>query len=574
MGYDIKITGGTIVDGTGAPGYTGDVGIRDGKVAALGDAPETAAHTIEAAGRVVAPGFIDIHTHYDAQIIWDRMLSVSPWHGITTAVMGSCGFGIAPTRPEHRGLIARTLEKVEGMSLEALTEGLGDWPFETYPQYLDAIETRGIAINVAAYIGHTPLRIYVMGEDATERAASEDEITRMADILREALEAGAIGFSTSESPNHVGYGGLPVPSRLAEFEEMRKLASVLAGSVPGIAQISAGGEIRFDHYKALAEASGRTVNWSSLLTRRSHPGLHTELLEKNNALLADGLPIYPQMSCRPLNLEFHFGAPFPMERLAIFKPVSAADRGALAGIYADPEFRAAFRREMSEDGGQDGPTVRLRATWYDTVISACDEEPELEERLIADVARERGIDAVDLALDLSLRSDFATRFRIPIANNIDEGIAELLRDPNTLLGLSDAGAHNSQLCDACFSTHLLGYWVRERGAISLEEAVRKLTTLPARVFGLSDRGLLAEGRAADVVVFDPATVAAGRLQRVHDFPAGAERLISEAIGMDAVIVNGVLLRAHGKDALDPDGALPGALLRNGSAARKPQSVAA
>jgi N-acyl-D-aspartate/D-glutamate deacylase len=208
------------------------------------------------------------------------------------------------------------------------------------------------------------------------------------------------------------------------------------------------------------------------------------------------------------------------------------------------------------------------------VISACDEEPALEERLVADVARERGVDAVDLALDLSLRSNYTTRFRIPIANNIDEGIAELLRDPNTLLGLSDAGAHNSQLCDACFATHLLGYWVRERQAISLEEAVRKLTTLPARVFGLSDRGLLAEGRAADVVVFDPDTVAAGRLQRVHDFPAGAERLISEAIGMDAVIVNGVLLRAHGADALDTTGPLPGALLRNGTAAKSRQSAAA
>src|SRR5215467_7345185 len=228
MEYDLKIAGGTIVDGTGAPGARGDVGIRGGRVVALGAAPGDAAQTLAADGLVVAPGFIDIHTHYDAQVLWDRMLTISPWHGVTTVVMGNCGFGVAPTRPAHRGLVLRTLEKVEGMSLECLEAGLGsDWPFETFPQYLDAVERRGTAINVGAMVGHTPVRLYVMGEEATERPATPDEVARMRAIVREAVAAGAIGFATSKSPTHVGYAGKPVPSRVAELDEIRTIAGAL-----------------------------------------------------------------------------------------------------------------------------------------------------------------------------------------------------------------------------------------------------------------------------------------------------------------------------------------------------------
>ena len=230
MNYDIKIVGGTIVDGTGAPGYRGDLGIRDGEVVALGEVPGEARRTIDATGRAVTPGFVDIHTHYDAQVLWDRMLTISPWHGVTTVVMGNCGFGVAPTRPQHRDLIIGTLEKVEGMSPAALRSGLGaEWPFETFPQYLDAIERAGTAINVGVLIGHTPTRLYVMGEEATEREASAEEIEQMRRIVDEALAAGAIGFATSKSPTHVGYKGRPVPSRVASYEEIRTLVSALKG---------------------------------------------------------------------------------------------------------------------------------------------------------------------------------------------------------------------------------------------------------------------------------------------------------------------------------------------------------
>ncbi len=581
MTYDIRITGGTIVDGTGAPGYAGDVGIRDGKIVALGKAPEDARRTIDAKGRAVTPGFIDIHTHYDAQIVWDRMLTVSPWHGVTTVVIGNCGFGVAPTRPKDRELIVRTLEKVEGMSRAALTVGMGDWEFETFPQYLDAIERHGTAINVAAYIGHTPLRLYVMGEDAYERAATEEEIAQMRAIVREALEAGALGFATSESPNHVGAEGRPVPSRFATVEETRALIATLSEIGKGIVQVSAGGEIHFDRYVDYAKACGTNFNWSSLLTRNTNPGLHREYLARTTELIGSGKPIYPQMSCRELTMEFRFDEPFPMERLKMFEPLGKMTLDEKRRTYADPDFRAALRREMSPEGSDAGPVVRLREAWAGTAVSDSPTDRSLEERRIVDIAKERGVDAVDVALDLSLESDFEARFRIPLANNDEKAVAELLQHKDTLLGLSDAGAHTSQLCDACFATHLLGHWVREKKAIALEEAVRKLTSLPADVFGLTGRGRrldhdggrLAVGGPADVVVFDPATVAAGPLRRVTDLPGGDERLVSQSAGIDAVIVNGTVLRDAKGDAVSPDGRLPGALLRNGIARTWAQAAA-
>ena len=241
MAYDLKITGGTIVDGTNRPRFAGDVGIRDGKVVALGNAPEEAARTIDATGRIVAPGFVDIHTHYDAQIIWDQLVSCSPWHGVTTVVMGNCGFSVAPTRPMHRDLIMRTLENVEGMSVTALRAGLGEeWPFETFPEYLDAIESRGCAVNVASLIGHTATRLYVMGEDSVQRAATADEVAAQRRIVAEAIEAGALGFATSKAITHVGYDGHPVPSRLAEFDEVFDIVGALGDAGKGMVQITVG----------------------------------------------------------------------------------------------------------------------------------------------------------------------------------------------------------------------------------------------------------------------------------------------------------------------------------------------
>jgi N-acyl-D-aspartate/D-glutamate deacylase len=565
MDYDLVIRGGTIVDGTGAPGARGDVGIRDGRIAALGDAPGSAPRTLDASDRVVAPGFVDIHTHYDAQVLWDRMLTISPWHGVTTVLIGNCGFGVAPTRPEHRGLILRTLEKVEGMSLDALEAGIGDdWPFETFPEYLDALERLGTAINVAALIGHTPLRLYVMGEEAVERAATSDEIARMRAIVREAVAAGAAGFATSRAPTHVGYAGKPVPSRLADAAEIGEIARALGDVGSGIVQATAGPGLFFDEFTEITRSTGRPLTWTALLAGMMGPGSHRFMLERSSDLLRQGIPVTPQVACRPLNFDFDLAEPFLFESVPMFAPVSAADREGKKRIYAEPAFRAQLREMF--DGGQAGI---FRASYDRMFVSSCPPHPELEERSIVDVARERGAHPADLMLDLSLESDLRARFRMAVVNFDEDEVAELLTSRDTVLGLSDAGAHASQLCDACFSTHLLGHWVREKGTLTLEEAVRMLTSRPAEVSGLRDRGLLAPGRPADVVVFDPATVGASKLRRVRDLPAGADRLVADARGIDAVVVNGVVVREGGGDAVDPAGPLPGRLLRGGEARPRP-----
>jgi N-acyl-D-aspartate/D-glutamate deacylase len=564
MDYDLVIRGGTVMDGTGAPGRRADVAIRGGRVVeigALGAARGSARQTLDAEDRVVAPGFVDIHTHYDAQIFWDRMLSISPWHGVTTVVMGNCGFGLAPTRPEHRGLMVRTLEKVEGMSAAALEAGLGaDWPFESFPEFLDAVEERGSAINVAALVGHTPLRLYVMGEESTERAATADEIARMRAIVEEAVLAGAIGFATSKAPTHVGYGGRPVPSRAAELEEIRALAGALGKLGSGILQATVGRGFWFDEFETIARETRRPVTWTALLAGMGGPGSHRGLLARSAKLLDSGVPVYPQVACRPLNFEFQFKEPFVFESMSLFRPVSAADFEGKQRIYRDPEFRRAFAEKTAA-----GETGALGASWERTVIAWSPTDPSLEERNVAELARERGVAPSDLALDLSLASKLDARFRMAVVNTDEDEVEELLQSPYTILGLSDAGAHASQLCDACFSTHLLGHWVRERQALRLEEAVRMLTSRPAEVFGITDRGRLAEGLPADVVVFDPETVGASGLRRVCDLPAGADRLVADASGIDAVIVNGVVIRRAGADAVDPTGPLPGRTLRGGSA---------
>ncbi|MGK2915787.1 MAG: N-acyl-D-amino-acid deacylase family protein [Porticoccaceae bacterium] len=560
MPYDIKIVGGTIVDGTGSAGYRGDVGIRDGKIVALGHAPDKAARTINATGRAVTPGFVDIHTHYDAQVIWDRMLTISPWHGVTTVVIGNCGFGVAPTRPEHRNLIIGTLEKVEGMSPAALGAGLGkDWPFETFPEYLDAIEAAGTAINVGVLIGHTPTRIYVMGEDATEREATAGEIEEMRLIVADALAAGAIGFATSKSPSHVGYKGRPVPSRIASYAEIKALASTLKGG-KGMMQATAGRELWFDEYEQLAAENGITITWTALLAGMISADAHVKQLERTAELMAKGCNVVPQVTPRPLFFEFQFKEPFPFESLSVFKPVSAADFAGKKRYYADPEFRAAVKDKMA--------TVRasFRNSWANSIISVCPSNPEYQERSVTEVAAQLGVDTIDLGFDLALATNLETRFRMPVANTDETVVGELLTNKNTVLGLSDAGAHASQLCDACLPTYLLGHWVRGKQAMSFEEAIRMLSSRPAEVFGITDRGTLKMGAPADVLVIDPATVNCGELQRVHDLPGGEDRLIVEAFGIDAVIVNGTLIRQANADQVDPKGKLPGRLLRGGAAA--------
>ena len=561
MDYDLKIAGGTIVDGTGAERYRGDVGIKDGKIAALGDAPGEAAQTIDADGCAVSPGFVDIHTHYDAQILWDRMLSISPWHGVTTAVLGNCGFGVAPMRVEHREVVMRTLEKVEGMAYEALSAGLGaDWPFITFPDYLDAVERLGSAINVAAYVGHTPMRLFVMGEDATEREATAQEVEQMQSLVREAMGAGAIGFATSQAATHHGAGGKPVPSRLASFSEIDALVGAMAESGRGIMQAAMGRTLFNEEFTDLATRHGVPITWTALLAGMTGPGNHRRYLDKAAEQHDAGLTIMPQVACRPIMFDFHFDEPYPFEMWPLFRETMTTDRQGRMRLYTDPGFRAKFKVE-SVVGAKNA-----NAGWADrTVISYYPPDPSLEEQPLTAVAAARGVDPVDLVLDMSLETELAARFRLAFLNHDEAEVEELITDANTIVTLSDAGAHASQLCDACYSTHLLSHWVRDKGAMSLESAVHTLTQRPADLMGITDRGLLAQGRPADVVVFDPETVGASPLRRVQDFPGGAERLVADAIGVEAVIVNGRVLRRGGDDQIDAEGDLPGRVLRGGHA---------
>jgi N-acyl-D-amino-acid deacylase len=561
VAYDLKITGGTIVDGTGKPGFAGDLGIKDGKVVALGKADSPAATTIDAAGKVVAPGFVDVHTHYDAQVLWDRMLSISPWHGVTTTVIGNCGFGVAPTRAAHRKLILKTLEKVEGMSLEALQAGLGDaWPFETFPQYLDAVEGRGVAINVAALFGHTPLRLYVMGEASTERAATTDEIAAMKKLMHEAMDAGAIGFGTSKSITHNGYAGKPVPSRQATVEEMHELVSVMGAMKRGLMQITIGREFSTKEMAELSRKYQVPVTWTALLSYMYGPGGHRKQLELAAQQRQSGALVIPQVSCRPLNFEFTFAEPFIFDVQKIMHELAVEDAkspGTRRRAYADPAWRKRFTAEL---------TPIFQRWWDRTVIAWAPSAKELEEQPLAEAARKAGKEPVDLALDLALASDLRARFRMAVLNFDESEVSDLITDPNTIIALSDAGAHASQLCDACYATYLLGHWVREKKTFTIEQAVHHLTQRPAEMFGITDRGVLADGRPADIVVFDPKTVGPGPLKRVYDLPAGADRLVSEANGIDAVIVNGTMIRRDGHDTVAANGKLPGRLLRHGRAA--------
>ena len=570
MGYDLKIVGGDIVDGSGGPRRRGDIGIKDGKVVAVGEAPELAAQTVDAAGMIVAPGFVDVHTHYDAQVLWDPMLTISPWHGVTTVVVGNCGFGVAPTRPEHRDLVLRTLERVEGMSLAALKAGIGpDWPFQTFPQYMDALERQPLGINVAVMVGHTPVRLSVMGDEATLRAATPAEVAEMKGIVAEAMEAGAVGFATSVSKVHVGYAGRPVPSRLAAFDEMLEIADAVGKSGHGLIHYNVGREPRWEEYEALHARSGRPVVWTALLAGSLGPGSHREHLEKSGAQIARGLPIYAQGACRPIQMEFDFRSPVVFDTWASFERVrEASDEAARRAVYADPAFRARVKRQVAGPGpddqsfmGKEREADTRRASFHDLTISAAPDVAIVERRL-GDLARERDVDPVDLMFDLALQSDLRVRFRVSLLNFVEDEVREIVQDPNVLIALGDGGAHMSQLCDACYATHLLGHWVREAEAITLEQAVRQLTSRPAEIFGLADRGRLAVGLPADVVVFDPDTVGAGALERVHDLPAGEDRLISHPKGIKAVIVNGCLLPEPG---IVPDQA-SGRLLRQRRAA--------
>jgi N-acyl-D-aspartate/D-glutamate deacylase len=548
MGSKFVLRGGRIIDGTGAASRPGTVVVADGRVVSVGQEPaavDAGSEVIDLDGLAVAPGFIDIHTHYDAQALWDSDFTPSSWHGVTTVVMGNCGFGLAPTRPEHRGLIARTLENVEGMTYEALEAGI-TWEFETFPEYLALLDERPKRCNVGAFVGHTPVRLYVMGTDASERSATDAELAQMQAIVTEALVAGALGFATSNSGAHVGAAGRPVPSRLADFHEYSTLARPLGELGRGIMQATFGPELGPKQFAELAEMTGRPVTWTALLT-----GQHDSTLAVLDEQSSYGGQVWPQVACRPLVAQLTLAEPYLFGRAAAFREVLALPPEQRTDCYRDESWRGRAR-------------VDVEASWSERWAKTTVQESERHRSLVegatmADLAAAQGRHPLDVVLDLALEESLRTRFRVVLCNDDEQELADMLRDPRTLLGLSDAGAHVSQLCDACFSTYLLEHWVRETGVLSLEQAVWRLTGHPASVLGFADRGVLRPGARADLVVFDPDTVGVDEMRRVRDFPGGADRLVAQSRGVHHMWVNGEPTRLEGADLA---GRRPGVLLRS------------
>jgi N-acyl-D-amino-acid deacylase len=537
MANETVIKGGTVVDGTGAPGVRADVGIAGGRIVEIG--PDLDGDRVLDAGEcVVAPGFIDIHTHYDAQVFWDPALTPSCYHGVTTVVAGNCGFSIAPTRVEHRNLIARTLENVEDMDVAALEAGI-PWDFSTFPEYLASVADHGVGINFAAYIGHTALRLFVMGDDAYERTATAEENAAMQRVLRDAMEAGAAGFATSFASPHRGIDGKPVPSRFADRAEFEALLDTMREVGLGVVSIAPGDQCPPADMFDLQLKVGVPFTWGALLTSPTRN--YAQALDANNAGWERGAEVWPQVTPRPLTFTFTLDSPYPLAVNEHFAALQNATIDERTRAYADPEWREQMKRGLGGAGG-----FGLR--WDTYTFGPSEAHPDLADRKLVVVAAERGVEALDCLLDLALEEPgLALRVRTIIANDDEAGVAALLGDEHCTLGLSDAGAHAGQLCDAPQATDLLGGWVRDRGVLSVEQAVRKLSGQQADIFGFADRGYLRPGAWADVAVFDPATVAPGPVRRVRDFPAGAERLTADQpVGMQHVVVNGTPVQVDGK----------------------------
>lgn len=502
-----------------------------------------AGHSIDADGLALAPGIIDGHTHYDAQITWDPFVAPSPTLGVTTVVIGNCGFTIAPCRPADRDLIMRNLTQVEGMSLAALRAGIR-WRFESFPEYLAALEDGGVGVNVAAYFGHSSLRTFVLGAAASSRAATAAEVATMAALVHEAMDAGAVGFATSTNEPHNGAGGVPMPSRLADTRELTALTAAMRAGGRGLFMLTRGQGTSIDDLETLAAATGAPILIAAMFHSNRDPDGVFRALDAMAAARARGHALIPQTSCCPLTMDFTMANPYLFEGLAAWRPAMVAAAGGAgaagaagrAAVYGDPGFRAAVKQELAASRG-DG---LFNGEWdaVEVVAAATPANAGLEGRSVAAIARDHGRDPLDCLLDLALAEDLATTFTAALLNADEGAVDRLLRRPEAHIALSDAGAHLTFLCDAGFGLHLLGHWTRERATLSLAAAVHRLTGQPAALFGMRDRGRIAAGWAADLMLFDPATVGRAAKRRVTDLPAGGSRLTTDAAGLHGVWVNG------------------------------------
>ena len=555
--YDLLLKGGRIYDGSGMPSSYADVGIRGGKIVEIGRLNGGAKRTLNVDGLAVAPGFIDPHTHLDAQLFWDPLGTSSCFHGVTSVVVGNCGLSLAPAKPEDRDAVIKSFVRVEAISQRVLEEGI-QWKWKSTAEYLDALGTR-LGINAAALIGHIAVRHNVMGEDAVERQATAEEIAKMKELVRQGMEAGAVGFSTNQNPRHIREDKKPVASRLAADEELGSLLDVLAEMNSGVVQLSGGGADargRIAYAAQMARRTGRPVLWQSINHSWSRPNHWEEMLANTQRVFKEeGLPIYAMTQAKPFQnrytlLDAQCFDEFPTWKSAMFSPVPVRKQ-----MFADSAMRKKLRAEAIED---QSPSVFPRR--WDVIFVDHVKLPKnkiFERKTVQEIARAEGKDGLDWFLDISLEEELETRFVHTNTQGDPNAVCEILKHPAVMIGQSDAGAHMGYDARFGYSTAFLGCWVRDHGIMSLEEAVNKLTFRVASVFGLSDRGLLRAGFAADIAVFDPATVNTLEPEYVQDLPAKETRMIQKAAGVPHTIVNGEVVIQDGA----PTGAFPGKVLR-------------
>jgi N-acyl-D-amino-acid deacylase len=539
------IKGGLVADGSGAPLRRADVAIEAGRIAAIGEGL-AGDRVLEADGAVVAPGFIDLHTHYDAQLFWDPACTPSSWHGVTSVIVGNCGFGLAPCRPENRAKLIQMLVELEDMPAPVLEAGI-DWSFTDFPAYLDAVGSRGPSLNIGAYVGHSPIRIEVMGAEAYEREATQDETARMAAIVREAMAAGAMGFASSSAPS-----GRRSVSGPASFDELLALGQAMASSGRGLmAMVPGGRSLSHAQLYDLQAQVGRPITWTALLAMPG--GSHRDLAELHREHRARGAQVHPQVSCRPQVAMTTLRSAFGLRPPCMLALEGKSDTERLAA-YRDPAWRARVAAET--------PRLRFFVAWDRWVVSESPTSPQFVGQSVEDIARARGVAPIDAMFDLVIQDGLDTRFTI-VQFNFDEAeVRDLLKLEGAVLGLADSGAHPDQIIDAVLPTDLLGKWVRDKGVLPIEAAVRKLTGELADLLGL-DRGYLRVGAPADITVFDPEKVTPGPVRRVSDLPAGGDRLIADAPGgMTHILVNGEPIREYGVQR-PRDGRGPGRILRGG-----------
>ena len=555
--HDLIIRGATLYDGSGDAPRQADLAVSDRRISGVGADLGDARETIEADGLALAPGIIDVHTHYDAQLTWDPWANPSPGLGVTTVLIGNCGFTIAPCKPPHRDLTARNLCNVEGMSINALRAGI-DWDFETFDEYLNSLERRGVGPNVGCFVGHSSLRTWVMGDDATTRAATGDEVEAMADLVRDGMAAGGVGFATSTFEGHNGEGGVPMPSLSAEESEILALTKAMGEDGHGVFMLTKGGDTSIDFLETLGAESARPIMIAALIQNSVRPdGIFSDL-RQIAAANERGNELYGQVSCTPVTMEFTLRNPYLMEAYKAWRPVMEAPAEAMPGIYADPDFRAAMKAEL-----EDQTKLRVfNGDWSRIEINqaALPENQCLEGNNVAALAAEAGKHPLDWLLDFGARENLDTFFSSTLLNSDEDAVGRVIADPHSTLGLGDAGAHLTFFCDAGFGLHLYGHWVRERGALSLEEAVHATTARQADIFRIPQRGRLVEGHWADLMLFDPATINRTPNRRVNDLPAEASRLTCGAVGLEGVWVNGA--RVASREGMVTNGAgLPGQVLR-------------